>query len=526
MANNAIERINWGLAGVAVAGLVLATFVAISIGNSDYLTLACLAAVLGLVAYIVFFQRYTWQIALLICYTGLFFWPLGFRIGATELTCGLAVLLAVITGWQKRSVERVGILKHRSFSLLRGLLLLWIVYVAIHMWYNIYNPLLPSEFALKNALKTYFDALMPIALLWYFSGKPTGIRIRGNFTRTLAILLLVGVIFNIAITCYGILTHHNIVDPEVQYRPAFLIPGINAFENPYMLRVLGPAAVLFGATTLYLRPPAARVSRTLSALLVLVGSLGSLISGGRAAIVTAVLLVLAMLLFRKQIGAFLIILVLSALFVLFVNVFSDWINHKLPIAVARPLQWVMVSKNKEAEASIESSSRWREELFKMSIAEWRSDPRIFWFGRATYAFGVGDYVAPRVYGGFEAGMESSLRRGETHNLLTDLLVTYGLVGCILYYAVVVAIICFLWIAYRSPTVPSVLKPLRLICLTTFVSYPITASIAAGLYSPENMWLLVVFVAALYQYESLSSEPKETIAPLPEPVRRPLAELAK
>src|SRR4029077_7324226 len=107
-------------------------------------------------------------------------------------------------------------LKHGSFSLLRGFLLLWVVYVAIHMWYNIYSPLRPAEFALKNALKTYFEALMPIALLWYFSGKPTGIRIRGNITRTLAILLLVGVIFNIAITCYGILTHHNVVDPEVQ----------------------------------------------------------------------------------------------------------------------------------------------------------------------------------------------------------------------------------------------------------------------------------------------------------------------
>ena len=527
MANNAtIERINWGLAGVTLAGLVLATFIAISIGSGGYVTLVCLAAFLGFVTYIIYFQKYTWQIALLICYTGLFFWPVGFRLGPTELTSGLGVLLAVTTGWQKRAVERVGILKHSSFSLLRGLLLLWIVYVAIHMWYNIYSPLRPSEFALKNALKTYFEALMPMALLWYFSGKPTGIRIKGNITRTLAILLLVGVIFNLAIACYGILTHHNVADPEVQYSPAFLIPGINAFENPYMLRVLGPALVLFGATTLCLGQPAARVSRTLSALLVLVGSLGSVLSGGRATIATAVLLVLAMLLVRKQIGAFLIILILAALFILFVNVFSDWINHRVPVAIARPLQWVMVSKNKQAEGSIESSSRWREELFSRAIAEWRSDPRIFWFGRATYGFGVNDFRAMRISGGFEAGIDSSLRRGETHNLLTDLLVTYGLVGCVLYYSLAVAIISFLWIAYRSPTVPSVLKPLRLICLITFVSYPITASIAAGLYSAENMWLLIVFVAALYQHDSLSNEPNATIAPLPEPMPRRLAQLAK
>jgi O-antigen ligase len=222
----------------------------------------------------------------------------------------------------------------------------------------------------------------------------------------------------------------------------------------------------------------------------------------------------------------LIILILSALFVLFANVFSDWINHTVPVAIARPLQWVMVSKNKEAESSIESSSRWREELFSRAIAEWRSDPRIFWFGRATYGYGVNDYLAAQVSGGFEAGIDSSLRRGETHNLLTDLLVTYGLVGCILYYSLVLAIIGFLWAAYRSPTVPSLLKPLRLICLITFVSYPLTASIAGGLYTAENMWLLIVFIAALYQHESLSNDPTETTAPLPEPTPRRLAQFAK
>ena len=119
MANNAnIERINWSLVGVMVGGLVLATFLAISIGSGGYLTVVCLAAFLAFVAYIIYFQKYTWQIALLICYTGLFFWPLGFRVGSTELTCGLAVLLAITTAWQKLPVERVGVLKHRSFSIL------------------------------------------------------------------------------------------------------------------------------------------------------------------------------------------------------------------------------------------------------------------------------------------------------------------------------------------------------------------------------------------------------------------------
>jgi O-antigen ligase len=500
MANNAhIERINWPIVGVMTAGLLFAAFVAFSIGSGGYLTLVCLAAFLGFVAYIVSLRNYTWQIALLICYLGLFFWPLGFRVGPTELTSGLAVLLAIATGWQRRPAERVGILKHRSFTILRGLLLLWIVYVAVHMWYNIRNPLIASEFTVKNALKTYFEALVPMALVWYFSGNPTGIRIKGNIMRTIAMLLLAGVFFNIAVTCYGILTHHNVADPDTQYSPAFLIHGINAFENPFMLRVLGPMAVLFGTVALCLPLDSTGVSRKLSVFLLLVGLLGSLLSSGRAAVTIAVLLVLATLLIRKKIGALLIILILSGLFALFVNVFSDWINRRLPVALIRPLQWVMVSKNKEAEASIESSSHWREELFKMAIAEWQSNPRIFWFGRATYAYGVSDFVAIHIEGGYEAMKESSLRRGSTHNLLTDLLVTYGLIGCTLYYCLVLAIILFLSAVYRSADVRTVVKALSLLCLMASLESVAYASIGGGFYPTEQVWLLIVLLSVLYKY---------------------------
>jgi len=496
--NHRLEQTNWTALVVTTFGLLLAVYLAATIASGGYVSLFFLTVGLGFLAYVIYFQKYTWQIALLICYTGLFFWPAGFRIGSTELTAGLGVLLAVTTGWQKQPMERVGILKHSSFSILRALLLLWIIYVAIHMWYNIRDPLLPSEFALKNALKTYFEALMPIALLWYFSGKPTGIRIKGQVIRTVAILLLVGVIFNIAITCYGILTHHNVVDPDVQYRPAFLIPGINAFENPFMLRTLGPIAVLFGSITLSLRQPAAQISRALSVLLVLLGCVGSLLSSGRAAVIIAVFLVLAMLLLRKKIAAFLIILLLAALFVLFVNVLSHWINHRLPVALSRPLQMVMVSKNEEAEASIESSSRWRQELFKMSIAEWRSNPRIFWFGRATYGFGVDDYLEMQISGGFEGGLESSLRRGATHNLITDLLVTYGLIGCIFYYCLVLALILFLWAVYRSADISPVVKPLSLLCLTASFEYVVYATVGGGFYPIEQVWVLIVLLAILYR----------------------------
>jgi O-antigen ligase len=239
-----------------------------------------------------------------------------------------------------------------------------------------------------------------------------------------------------------------------------------------------------------------------------VGFVGSLLSSGRAAVIIALFLVLATLLLRKKFAAFLIILILAGLFVLFINVFSDRINRTLPVALSRPLQWVMVSKNKEAESSIESSSRWREKLFKMAIAEWRSDPRIFWFGRATYAYGVNDYVAARIVGGFEAELDSSLRRGATHNLLSDLLVTYGLIGCILYYCLLLAIIFFLWTIYRSANILPVVKPLSLLCFMASLEYVVYASVGGGFYPTEHVWVVIVLLAVLYRYgpAELQQEP--------------------
>src|SRR5437588_5962862 len=345
------DQIRWPIVIAMILGCVLAVYLGLQIGEENYTAGLYIVSILCLIVYVGYLQRYTWQIALLICYIGFFYRPFGFDFGPTEVTCSLAVLLVLVTWWQKPHLRKAGLLKHRRFRAVRFLLLLWIVYVLIHMWYNIHNPFRPAEFALKNALKTYFGGLMPIAMLWYFSGNPTSIRVKRNVTRTLIILLLLGLIVNLAIAVFGILMHHNVTDPDVRYIQTYLIPGLNAFENPYMLRSLGPLAVLFGAVTLRFDKGKSGAVRGLAFLLLLLGVIGSLISGGRAAAVTAICLVLVMCLLTRQVRGFFVVLMLSGLFVLFANLFSDWINHRTPVAIARPLQWVMFTKSTVAEGS-------------------------------------------------------------------------------------------------------------------------------------------------------------------------------
>lgn len=487
--------------------LLLGIFMAVQIGSDNVIGLLVPVIIIAGLVYVVFLSRFTWQISLFFCYLALSFRPLGFEFSATEITCGLGLVLAAVTFWQKRPLKRTGILRHNSLKLLRLLLLLWIVYVAVHMIYNIRNPVRPSEFALTNALKSYFETFAPVVMLLYFSGNPAGIQAKGKILRTVAKIMFITLVFNLAVNFYGILGHRSLIDPDKEnsdFGTILFIPGINAMDNPFVLRTLGPTAVLLGAAAWCLGSRKTGVSRFLSISLISMGFLASLLGGGRATIEIAGALVAAMLLLRKQILSLVLFLIGAGFFILFANVASDWINHKAPVLIARPLQLVMVTKNKEAFGSIQSSTHWREELFNMTIAEWRSSPRIFWFGRATYGFGVSDLIARQISGGYESGKESSLRRGATHSLVGDLLIAYGLVGCILYYCVILAIIRFLWTVYRSPEVPQLATQLSFFCLLSSIGHLVYATVGGGYYPIDAVWLLIVLIAVLYRHRPVKT----------------------
>lgn len=512
--NARIQQANLGIIGVTVIGFVLAATLGVMIASGDYLPLLYIVCLFGFVFYIVYLQKFTWHIALSLCYLGFYYRPLGFEFGPLELSCALGALLGVIMVWQKLPRERVGVLESKSFNLLRLTLLVWIAYVALHIIYNISDPYRPADFLLKNAIKSYFAPFAPLVMLWYFSGNPAGIRARQNSLRVIAILLLLGLIVNIAITAYGIFFRPIAIDPDadVSYVGTFTIPVINCRDNLFALRVLGPSAVLIGTVMLCLKQGGRAGSSAVPLFLLFLGSIGASLSGGRAAIVTSIAFVSAVLVLTKRYIGLCGLFLVAAMFVLGVNLASDWINRDAPIAVSRPLQWIMVIKNKDAVRSIESSSDWRQGLFSMAITEWQSASRIFWFGRATYGFDVNDLVARRIAGGFESLKETSLRRGATHNLITDLLIAFGLVGCVLYYCVMFSVIRFLWIVYKFTDVPPLARSLSLVCLIASAEYVIYASVGGGFYPIELVWLLIIMIASLYQHRTRNLSDKGVAGP--------------
>jgi hypothetical protein len=493
------------LVAVMLLGLVGAAVLGILVGETDIHRLLLIACAALVFVYATSLYRYVWQISLFLIYTGFGYAP-SFKFGPLELTCALGTAVIALFIWQKRSVKKPEVLNQRAFRFMRGAIFLWLLYIGLHFFYNYRDPFRPAEFSLSNAAKSYFAGFVPFLMLHYFSGNPLGLRITPRFFRTIGILCLVGIGFNLFLRLsqlhFGGFT--------------VVIAFLNAHPDDNILRTSGPMAMLFGAVGLTSRSPRKVIGpRLLWWTLLWLGAIGSVFSGGRASVVLGAMFVLVVFVCRRR-----SILLIATLFVAggavgFANLFSGWINSDVvdPF-LQRSLQWILVEKTVAAE-DIASSSAWRKELRHKALVEWQSNPREFWLGRATYGFGVQDDVALLISGGYEAIMESSLRRGATHNLVTDLLVAYGLIGCALYAAAYWSITWFLWRLCRSRELSPQALDLVLVAFVGMAVFLAYDTIGGSTIRIELVWLAIVGIASLYFGPGLRPTPDQAVRPAPE-----------
>ena len=385
----------------------------------------------------------------------------------------------------------------------------WLLYVALHFAFNVNVPYAPSEFALNNAVKSYFVVSAPLVMLLLFIKSPVSLIVRRDFFWTTALLCLFALSCNVAIRLYELSGH------------LFYIPHLNALADLYILRTLGPLAVTTGLVGL--TSPGGTRSLTRIAVfsaLVVGGVVGSVISGGRASVTIAFLSICAVFVIKRQIVAVFVVAVIGIIGAAIANLSADYINNRANLYVQRSLQWVLIHKKGEAIVSIESSTDWRRELITRALDEWRSDSRIFWTGRATYGFGVADEQAIFVAGGWEAVMQSALRRGVTHNLISDLLVTYGLIGMILYFVLLLAIARFLWSLYRHRSALSTAASnLVLVTMISSASWFVSSVLGGNYYPTELIWFIVILMGGFHSRVALTEGVRRTAAPLAGPARQ-------
>jgi O-Antigen ligase len=481
--------------------LLVALTVGTAIGSSNIPLAIVILLGGGLTGYLLIFHHFTWQLAVLLCFLDFYLEPLGFRFGALELSCLLGFALFVVQIWQKRVDTVHPFFRTSAFRFFRLALFLWLFYAIARFVWNYVQPFNPAEYALSNAFKSEFLVTAIIVLMWLFSFRPRDIAVKRGFSTILAFLLLIGLYVNIAIRLYGI-TQGIFENPGTNdIDSAVFIPFLNLTESPYSLRFAGPTAVLYGLTFLTsprIRRPIAWRIRLLYYGLILGGFFGAAISGGRASPLFALGFCFLILLVRRKFVAMVLLGILAFIGFGLLNIFSQKIASDPDLAlVQRSLYWAMMDQAQWASTSIDSSTRWRQELFYRAIDEWKSDSLIFWFGRGTYKYTDEDRDAIEM-NGFEGAMDASLRRGATHNLVSDLLIMYGVVGLILYFVVCIALIRISIRVATDRKLPEDVTDLGVISAIAAV-FTVGYGIIAGEFIRHyEGWLVVIFLARIAQ----------------------------
>lgn len=494
------------LAAVLVLGLILATFMGALVGQNDVRMLALIFGATLAILFAVSLHRYVWQISLLLIFLGFGYRPTSFSFGTVELTCALGFAFIALFIWQNRVVKRPAILEDKSFVFMQRILFAWLAYVALHMIYNLKVPYRPQHFSFNNAVKSYFAVSAPLLLLYYLSRSPTGISVGRKFLTRIAQLSTAGLFFNLVV--YFVLL--SIAGASL------VIPILNAAPNTMLLRTHGPLAMIVGIVLLTAvgSNGGRGTPRVFGWILLAAGTFGAMFSGGRASLFIGAALVCLVLAIRRRVGALIIAVALALVGLVAANVAADWINTRANPYFQRSVQLVLTNKSQSVLETIESSTKWRKELATRAIMEWQSDPRIFCFGRATFGFGAADERAMLLAGGYEALLQISLRRGATHNLVTDLLLAYGIVGTILYLAVYWSILVWLWRLRRSKALTPAAANLALICMIAWLGNLIFEGVGAGTMKIESIWFMIVLIGALYSGIGLA--PARSAAEKPQP----------
>jgi O-antigen ligase/polysaccharide polymerase Wzy-like membrane protein len=485
--------------------ILLGFLIALTVGTAIASSNIPLAIIIllggGLTAYLLIFRHFIWQLAVLLCFLDFYLEPLGFRFGALELSCLLGFALFVVQIWQRRVDIVHPFFRTNAFRFFRAALFLWLFYAIARFVWNYIQPFNPAEYALSNAVKSEFLVTAIILLMWLFSFRPRDVTVNRGFTTITAFLLSIGLYVNIAIRLYGI-SQGIFENPGTSdIESALFIPFLNLSESPYSLRFVSPIAVFYGLTFLTsprIRRPIAWRIRLLYYGLILGGFFGAAVSGARASSLFALGFCILILIVRRKFVAIALLGTLAFIGFALLNVFSQKIASDPGLApVQRSLYWAMMDQAQWAGTSIDSSNRWRQELFYRAIDEWKSDWIIFWFGRGTYKYTDEDWDAIEM-NGFEGSMDTSLRRGATHNLVSDLLLVYGVVGLVLYFVVCVALIRLCFRVATDRELPEDVTDLGVISAVAAVITVFYGVIAGDFIKHYEGWFVVMILARIAQ----------------------------
>jgi hypothetical protein len=482
---------------VCIAAIIIAPLVGTAIGSEDYFSLFGLFILLVGLFYLCNLHRYTWQFALFITSLGFIYAPAGFKISPDNICMAMLVALFAIFWWRKNMGSSDMLRQNFFFLATRGIIIILLVYGSLHFYFFLKNPPDPANYSWKNSIKTYLTFFTPFFTILYSLYYPKALPLGKNPYRTICRILFVTISIGIAIRLYCLLIPNAPFVLPMGEGTSLLIPGINLLENPHTLRWLGPFTVLMSGIPLAaLSKQLKSQDKLLMTILLILGIFSTCLSGGRTAVILSLSMVFFILFLLKKFNLLVISIFLGFGLIITINIFPNIIlNENTPLMVKRSLVLLIFDKSTQetgALASINSSTEWRKQLFMLAVEDWQSNSRNFWVGRDVYSYDERDIIAIEVEGFNQAVLESSLRRGSTHTFLTDLLVTYGLIGCVLYILAMIMTLVLLMHFYRRLPKNVYYRPLL---LSAFL-YFLLGFVYVALYSN---WLVALAIVGINQF---------------------------
>jgi hypothetical protein len=503
-------------------GLLVALFFGILIGEANWYALAAIGVCVLVASVAQLTVRHLLPVCLALVMLDFWMAPIGFKISPME-QLGIVVAFAwLLVCWRRNfnPLAPTAFTQLKSWRFFQKVVVIAAAYALAHFVYNMIDPYDELAFGWKGASKSYAQTFGAFFMIVFLARARLLFAINAKYSTGLLwlffLLLSVSVAIGVArAVIVGPETEMGLTLEEKSERSRlFLIPGLNAYDNIYTLRQLGPAAVLLGSTFFFARP------RSLGPFLPLaitsLGFLGCLVSGGRASLLIAVVFMLAAMVHAKRgplafgLGGLLAILI-SILLIIPAAVLKE-----APWHAQRSIGWFRPDLRTQATEGIEDSSQMRWRHFKFAWEHYSSgNARLIFFGRSVGQMDYADSLSFALHNEL-AQMEFGIRRLATHNGMTDFLLGWGLLGYVLNILMCVACISVL-IKHRSSFSPNSHGRCWLFSSAVFLSFWLVYTHVGGAF----VWPLAIgfVIIALAQVDGLL---KNSIKPVEEILNGPAA----
>lgn len=494
--------------GLLLGAFFFALVLGSNVASADYEILSSYVVV-GVSLYFIFNGwRNVWWFTALLVFSGVVF-SHGFIFDHNHLFVAMLVFAFVVSAVNSDFGPKSLILYQAGSRKVTFFIGLVVFYGILHFSVNLALPYSAADYSFKQSIKAYFETYATMATtLWLLTG-PYRFQIKEQWDRTFVLILLMAVIGNTMAKGSLFLQGFQATDSagSGSLQEYFLyVPVINMQAGIYTLRELCPiAAVILG---MLVSTPRWWSERTLSMKVLIVAGfmcilLGAMLGGGRATFPFCLGLLGVVTLVRKKIG-----LLMGAsggilLIIIMVNIFSGPINDHAPFSIARSLQMLMIDKG-DTSATISQAGGdddARAMAFQEGFVQWKKDNRTLVFGRSVFSFDEAAALDAKNRLGNWGFVINAMRAGRTHNLITDLLLQYGIIGAVIYFSGYIAVIFFLIRLAR--TIPDELFSLKAIvgAIAIYTPFIFVYQLFGGRYLPVVVPLVLgIARAVLVKYE--------------------------